>query len=68
MGENTYALMVGKEEVVLKPVTLAEMKQFEKPKPKISVVAIVFTKTEVDQPREMPRTPANLSNDCKDFS
>ena len=35
---------------------------------KISVVAIVFTKTEVDQPREMPRTPANLTNDCKDFS
>ena len=27
--ENTYALMVGKKEVVLKPMTLAEMDKFK---------------------------------------
>ncbi|XP_065633409.1 uncharacterized protein LOC136069134 [Quercus suber] len=33
--ENTYALMVGKKEVVLKPMTLAEMNKFKESKPTI---------------------------------
>ena len=33
--ENTYALMVGEKEVVLKPMTLAEMDKFKVSKPKV---------------------------------
>ena len=33
--ENTYALMVGEKEVVLKPMTLAEMNKFKGLKPKV---------------------------------
>ena len=33
--ENTYDLMVGKKEVVLKPMTLAEMNKFKESKPKV---------------------------------
>ena len=76
--ENTYALMVGEKEVVLKPMTLAEMDKFKVSKPKViegkdleaknSGVATEATKTKPDQPIEMPQIPENLSRDCTDFS
>ena len=68
--ENTYALMVGEKEVVLKPMTLAEMNKFKGLKPKviegketeakISVVETEAPKTTADQPIEVPQIPANL--------
>ena len=63
-GENTYALMVGKKEVVLKSMTLAEMDKFKVSKPKViegkyleaknSGLAIEAPKTAADQPIEVP--------------
>ena len=76
--ENTYALMVGGKEVVLKPMTLAEMDKFKASKPKViegkyleaknSGLAIEAPKTAADQPIEVPQIPANFSKDCTDFS
>ena len=76
--ENTYALMVGEKEVVLKPMTLAEMDKFKVSKPKVidgkyleaknSGLAIEAPKTAADQPIEVPQIPANFSKDCTDFS
>lgn len=75
---STYAPMVGEKEVVLKPMTLAEMDKFKVSKPKViegkdleaknSGVATEATKTKPDQPIEVPQIPENLSRDCTDFS
>nr|POF24908.1 hypothetical protein CFP56_16084 [Quercus suber] len=69
--------MVGKKEVVLKPMTLAEMDKFKVLKTKViegkdleaknSGVATEATKTKPDQ-RTVPQIPADLSKDCTDFS
>ena len=76
--ENTYALMVGEKEVVLKPMTLAEMDKFKVSKPKVIEgkyleaknfgVATEAPKTVADQPIEVPQIPADFSKDCTDFS
>ena len=76
--ENTYALMVGEKEVVLKPMTLAEMDKFKVSKPKVidgkyleaknSGVATEATKIKPKQPIEVPQIPADFSKDCTDFS
>ena len=77
-GENTYALMVGKKEVVLKSMTLAEMDKFKVSKPKVFEgkdleaknygVATEATKIKPDQPIEVPQIPADFFKDCTDFS
>ena len=77
-GENTYALMVDKKEVVLKPMTLAEMDKFKVSKPKVIEgkdleaknygVAIEATKIKPDQAIEVPQIPADFFKDCTDFS
>ncbi|KAK9981947.1 hypothetical protein SO802_035180 [Lithocarpus litseifolius] len=77
-GENTYVLMVGKKEVVLKPMTLAEMDKFKVSKPKVIEgkdleaknydVATEATKTKPDQPIEVPQILADFSKDCTNFS
>ena len=70
--------MVGKKEVVLKPMTLAEVDKFKVLKTKViegkdlkaksSGVATEATKTKPDQRIEVPQIPADLSKDCTDFS
>ena len=77
-GENTYALMVDKKEVVLKPMTLAEMDKFKVSKPKVIEgkdleaknygVAIEATKIKPDQAIEVPQIPADFFKDYADFS
>ena len=76
--KNTYALMVGEKEVILKPMTLAKMDKFKVSKAKViegkdleaknSGVAIETTKIKPNQPIEVPQILADFSKDCTDFS